>query len=538
MKKRSSATRHFNVLLLDDESDYKRARARTSTPLTSMSVRELLDRQRRVLGGGRAFAPSQAGGGDDTLTSVFERMQIDQLIDVLLDEGRLEPHTVGVSSRMRGLVDEAMSRPHFFRDLTRRCFPAMRELPFDAAYYLAQGRYGNPASVAAQNAAWRAHFARTTALFADAKLVVNASVWLLHGGARTISARVDNSFTSTLSIDTATTDYTTDGPRTVVSIGFQAPLFSDKFELEKIGFGGAYVPSVLGREIVTCAQLREPRQRQVVFSGFDHTKERFMYSSVALQSHGFYFRISLLTPAFPAIFNNTVIRDSYDNAHDYAANIDLSLLSDAAMDMYVKHSVALASVPRPPLPVSTVEVTYVSFADHTTKSARVRRDATLDAVIAAYPGSKFDMQGINVRRVGFPGDGFAIMVRRNQVSGTASLRLDQVLATGVTRLRVYYSVMSPRARGGDKAWSDTTACKECAGSFYFTHRRAPSWRRARRTPRRVWRTPRCPRLVGATWRRSGCGSSPERSCARPASRRGGDATRTTRGRVRYTPRRC
>ena len=372
--------------------------------------------------------------------SRLESLQIDQLADILVEEGRLNPRSVGVSRKLLGAVDAAMSRPHFFRRLTRRWFPAMHELPFDAAYYLAHGRYGDPASVAAQNAAWRANFVRTTRLFTDARLVVRGRFWLLPGAARTIYANVDGrSNAVALFINDDDPQRTTEGPRIIQEIVFELPLFGDGFEFKKIRLYNTSALLSLETNVIVCEQLLGPRQRCVSFSGIDWEKERFMFSTIGLKSHGF--DIPTLFPPFADILDVVVSEGGPDTCRDFIGRADLTSLSDAAMNEYVRRATVLVDVPRLPQPVSVVEVSYKVFVGAETRTALVRRDSTFAAVLAAYPGDKCVVEKIWIGGATLNIGLLSFTVQNDQTSSTALLRLDQVLKDGVTRFCVTYRSM-------------------------------------------------------------------------------------------------
>ena len=164
----------------------------------------------------------------------------------------------------------------------------------------------------------------------------------------------------------------------------------------------------------------------------DWTRERVVWLTVEFESHGFHI------PTSSFIYTNTITRGSDENTQGFIGNIKLRSFSDADMNRLVERTGALAAVPRLPQPVSTVEVTYGGY-EWPPRTARIRRDATFAAVLVAYPGHERDINTIQISGTTFGTGHLSFTVQRNQTSGTALLRLDQVLEDGVTHFRVQHS---------------------------------------------------------------------------------------------------
>jgi hypothetical protein len=122
-----------------------------------------------------------AGDGDadeDEGVAYMNSLPLEVLEQILLEGPYLNPEVLSISRELRARIVDVTNRPNFWEKLSRHCFPGVTRLAFDSAFYLHTARRygGDPDSVEAQNAAWRAHFKRLVQLFTRATWHLNLNI--------------------------------------------------------------------------------------------------------------------------------------------------------------------------------------------------------------------------------------------------------------------------------------------------------------------------------------------------------------------------
>lgn len=131
-------------------------------PRRHMSFHDALQRASDVKR--REFAARMLNSlGESDREDLFSRLPMLVLREFLTNDGSalINPGKLAVlSPAMRDAVSRVMASAGFWHDLSVTCFPLVRELAPDSQRLLVAGAYGEPGSIAAHNAAWRAQFQR------------------------------------------------------------------------------------------------------------------------------------------------------------------------------------------------------------------------------------------------------------------------------------------------------------------------------------------------------------------------------------------